>query len=64
MLQNKVIPKREKVIADGEISVHLCILEDPAYRPLPFVMKEYPKGGNDDRENILVTSYMKCKDRY
>ena len=33
-------------------------------RPLPFVMKEYPKGGNDDHENILVTSYMKCKDRY
>ena len=57
MLKNKVIPKCEKVIVAGEISVPLCILGDSAYPLLPFVMKEYPKGRKDDRENFLVLSY-------
>ena len=53
MLRNEVIPKCEKVIVDGEISVHVCILGDPAYPLLPFVMKEHPKGGKDDREKFF-----------
>ena len=53
MLRNKVIPKCQKVIVESEISVSLCIIGDLTYPLLPFVMKEYPKGGNDDRENIF-----------
>ena len=53
MLRNKVIPKCEKAIVDGEISVPVCILGDPTYPLLPFVMKEHLKGGKDDREKFF-----------
>ena len=35
------------------ISVPDSILGDPNYPLLPFVMKEYPKGGEDDREKFF-----------
>ena len=53
MLTNGVIPKCKKVIVDGEIPVPVRILGDPAYPFLHFVMKEYPKEGNDNREKFI-----------
>ena len=50
---NEVILKCEKVIVHGEIFVPVCILGDPANPLLPFVMKEYPKGGKDDHEKFF-----------
>ena len=53
MLRNEVIPKCEKVIVDGEISVPVCILREPTYPLLPFETKEYPNGGKDHREKFF-----------
>ena len=53
MLRTEVILKCEKVVVDGGISVVVCILGYPAYPLLPFVMKEYPIGGKDDREKLF-----------
>ena len=50
---NKVIPKCEEIIADGEITVPVSILADPVYPLLPFVIKKYPKEGKDDHEKFF-----------
>ena len=53
MLKSEVVAKCEKILVDSEISVPVYILRDPAYPLLPFVMKQYPKRGKDDRENFF-----------
>ena len=36
------------------MKVPICILGDPVYPPLlPFLVKEYPKGGKDEREQYF-----------
>ena len=52
-LRNRVIPKCEEVIADGEITLPVSILADPAYPLLNFVIKKYSKGGKDDHEKFF-----------
>ena len=49
-VQNGVIPKCEKIIFRSEDTVPICILGDPAYPPLPFLMKEYANGGKTPDE--------------
>ena len=39
-MRNGIIPKCEKVIVPSEDPVPICILRDPAYPHLPFLMKE------------------------
>ena len=39
-MRNGIIPKCEKVIVPSEDPVPICILRDPTYPHLPFLMKE------------------------
>ena len=49
-LRNGRIPKREKVILQNEPPVPECILRDPIYPFLPFIMKEFANGGKNQLE--------------
>ena len=50
-----------KVIVDGEHPVHVCILGDPAYSLLPYLMKECANEGSNDQNSILATGYLVLK---
>ena len=47
------IPKCEKEIVKGELPVPISILGDPTYPLLPFLMKEFSKGGKDNSERFF-----------
>ena len=49
-LRNKFVPSSEKQIVEGEMKVSICILGDPL---LPFLMKQYSKGGKDEKEQYF-----------
>lgn len=50
------IPPYHKVIVDGESPFAICILGDPAYPLLPFVMKEFA-----NNSTFLVSNfYLQC----
>ena len=48
-----IIAKCEKVIVPSEDLVPICILRDPAYPLLPFLMKEYANGGKTSDKQFL-----------
>ena len=52
-LHNGAIPQCRKVTVDGEPKVSICILGDPVYPLLPYLMKEFANGGKDQRENFF-----------
>ena len=52
-LRDETIPKCAKVIVENEEPVPICILGDPAYPLLPFLMKEFPGGGSTVQEQFF-----------
>ena len=50
MFRDGTIPKCERIIVEGEPAVPVCILGDPAYLLLPFLMKEFSKEGKNSSE--------------
>ena len=53
MFRDGSIPKCERIIVEGEPEVPVCILGDPAYPLLPFLMKEFSKGGKNSSERFF-----------
>ena len=51
-VSNGDIPKNPKAIVEGADPVPICVLGDPAYPFMPFLMKEYAGGGVTKEEHF------------
>ena len=52
-IRNGSILRWEKVIVEGEPAVPICLLGDPAYFFLPYLMKEFANGRKDEFEEFF-----------
>ena len=53
MFRDATITKCKRIIVEGGPAVPVCILGDPAYPLLPFLMKEFLKGGKNSSKRIF-----------
>ena len=52
-LRDGTIPSCPKVIVEGETAVPICILGDPAYPLMSYVLKEFASGGSTPTEQYF-----------
>jgi hypothetical protein len=52
-LRDGTIPTCPRVIVENEDPAPICILGDPAYPLLPFLMEEFAEGGKDAQEQFF-----------
>ena len=53
LIKNQLIPSCARVIINGEPKVLVCFLGDPAYTPLPLMVKEFTNGGKSLEEQFF-----------
>ena len=53
LLRDKIILPCPRVIVENEPSICICLLGDPAYPLLPFIMKEFANGGRTSEEQFF-----------
>ena len=53
MLREGVMPNCSKIIAEVEPLVPICILRDPAYPRLLYIMKEFASDGKNEEEQFF-----------
>ena len=53
LLHDKIIPPCLRVIVENKPSVPICLLGDPTYSLLPFIMKEFANGGRTPEEQFF-----------
>ena len=52
-LRNEYIRIFSKIVVEWENPVPICILGDPAYSLLPFLMKEFVNVGSNEKEQFF-----------
>ena len=52
-LRDGSIPKCSEIIVSGEPAVPICLLHDPPYPLLPYIMKDFSNGGKNNKEHIF-----------
>ena len=53
MFREGVVPDCSKIIVEGKLPIPICILGDPAYLLLPYIMKEFANGGKKVEEQFF-----------
>ena len=47
------MPDCSEIIVEEKTPVPICILGDPAYPLLPYIMKEFVSGGKNEKEQFF-----------
>ena len=50
MFTESVVPDCSQIMVEGEPLVSICILGEPAYPRLPFIIKEFASGGKNGEQ--------------
>ena len=53
MLREGVMPDCSKIIVEEEPVVPICVLRDPIYPLLPYIMKEFASDGKNEEEQFF-----------
>ena len=54
MFRGSVVSDWSKIIVEGEPPIPICILGDPTYPLLPYLMKEFTNGGKNEKHFLAI----------